>query len=456
APPTGGTTPNRPTAALPACSAFEPNGIVGALGITDEGAPGMPPGDATFDAGIPKPLGRPGAALCADDVGTFDNTPSQPPAFGTPDVRSVCDELPVDDELVDDEPGHEPAPCGAADDEPGTEPSRGALSDELGIACPRGALADELGIEPACGARAEESACGEPACDEPCGALDERCGAFDEPCGAFDEPCGALDEPPCGALDEPEYGALEDPPYGALDEPEYGALEEPPYGALDGPEYGALEEPPYGALDEPCGVLDEPGIAPVGTNPNGAAHGFVGCAPSSAPKSGGRSSDGVPHPVDVPPGPACDVLDSLALPDGPPATLGDGCVGLASPCDVIATSCGVIVSASTLGAPGTFAISCGIVSGDAGADMPRPVVSDSGVGCGTTDAPEGSSAIRASIIPIVFGSSAANATPGGASAAPASPGVELAMLGPGLCGTPPASPRSPICANNARSSCGGR
>lgn len=196
-------------------------------------------------------------------------------------------------------------------------------------------------------------------------------------------------------------------------------------------------------------------VEPVaGTMPNGTAHGSWPLAPRSEPKSGARSSPGVPQPVDVPPGPVCDVCDSLADPEGPPANAGDA--PASDPATDIATSCGLIASSGTDGAPGTLAISCGAVPGDAGALMPAPVVNDSGVGIGMADMPI-SFAIRASMMPIVFGSSAAKVgVPVGASAAPASPGVDCAMLGPGLCGTPPASPRSPVCANNARSSCGGR
>jgi len=51
------------------CSAFDANGNVGAPGITDMGAPGKPPGDAALLAGIPKPPGRPGAAVDIEDVG---------------------------------------------------------------------------------------------------------------------------------------------------------------------------------------------------------------------------------------------------------------------------------------------------------------------------------------------------------------------------------------------------
>ncbi len=56
---------------MPRCSALVPNGTAGALGMIEPGPPGMPPGDAALDAGMPKPLGRPGAAVDSDDVGRF-------------------------------------------------------------------------------------------------------------------------------------------------------------------------------------------------------------------------------------------------------------------------------------------------------------------------------------------------------------------------------------------------
>lgn len=181
--------------------------------------------------------------------------------------------------------------------------------------------------------------------------------------------------------------------------------------------------------------------------------------------------------VFVPP-PRGTIESGVGDPEGPPATAGDGAIA-SCPCALIATSCGLIASRGNPGAPGACAAppdgggtaatpdgggtagdpdgggtagdpdgggtaGDNAVPGEAGELRPRPVVSDSGVGTGTTAAGTPISfAIRASIIPIVFGSSAANATPGGASAAPASPGVACTMLGPGLCGTPPASPRSP-------------
>ena len=140
APPTGGTAPNRPSAALPTCSAFEPKGIVGAPGITDAGAPGIPPGDATFDAGIPNPPGRPGATDVIDDVGRF-GARSIDSEVGNQPNEGVSE---ADDEVDDAVTGAEDAgiEVGAA----GTA----ALDAGIDPRVPATGVPDDAGTEPWC------------------------------------------------------------------------------------------------------------------------------------------------------------------------------------------------------------------------------------------------------------------------------------------------------------------
>jgi hypothetical protein len=47
-----------------------------------------------LDAGIPNPVGRPGAPLCIDDVGTLPNALSQPPID---ELSAAVDGMPEDE-----------------------------------------------------------------------------------------------------------------------------------------------------------------------------------------------------------------------------------------------------------------------------------------------------------------------------------------------------------------------